>query len=148
MAVGPELVRKLAVAGTRCYQHRTKARPDDDWASLLLLFTEVLELDAEVAVARGELLGLSPYDALVDAYTPGMTASAIEEVFSPLRAALPSLLGEVLEAQGPPGGAPARGSLLARRAGRARPRFDDRHRLRPRARPPRCQRRPSAGHSE
>ena len=99
MAVGPELVRKLAVAGTRCYQHWTKARPDNDWASLLPLFTEVLELTREVAVARGELLGLSPYDALVDAYTPGMTASAIEEVFSPLRAALPSLLGEVLEAQ-------------------------------------------------
>lgn len=99
VAVEPALVRQLAVAGTRCYQLWTTARPANDWAALLPHFSEVLALTREVAVARGEAAGLSPYDALVDAFTPGMTAAAIEAVFAPLRASLPQLLDDVLEAQ-------------------------------------------------
>lgn len=98
-AVSPELSRALSEAGSQCFLVWKDARAENDFARLLPAFERVLELTREVAAARGEALGLSPYDALLDGFTPDLRAARIEEVFAPLRARLPSLLDEVLEHQ-------------------------------------------------
>src|SRR5690606_11388147 len=79
-------------------------------------------------------LGLSPYDALLDQYEPGLTVAEIDPLFADLADFLPGFLGEVLEHQAgqpkgvlPPGPFPVgRQKRLAERLMRAVG-FDFRH---------------------
>lgn len=98
-AVSPGLSRALSEAGSACFLIWKDARGENDFPRLLPAFEKVLSLTREVAQARGEALGLGPYDALLDGFTPDLRASMIEEIFAPLRAELPGLLSEVVDAQ-------------------------------------------------
>lgn len=62
-------------------------------------FARLMSIHREIAEATGEALGLSAYDALMDATDPGLTAAVIDPMFDDLEASLPALLGEVLERQ-------------------------------------------------
>ncbi len=85
---------------------------------------EVLRLAREVGRAKGEALGLAPYDALLDQYDPGLTRARIDPVFDALRAELPDLIGAARERQAAAGAAAARRRRLpgrgAARGGRER----------------------------
>lgn len=98
-AVPPELVEARSRAVSRCEIAWRKARADNDYPSLLPLLSEVLFLTREVARVKGEALGLSSYDALLDEFDPGMRQAAIDPLFADLRADLPGLIGEAMEAQ-------------------------------------------------
>jgi carboxypeptidase Taq len=98
-ATSASLVRELSEAGTRCFVAWQTARAENDFASLLPLFDRVLQLTREAAAAKGEALGLAPYDAMIDGFTPGLTAREIDAIFAPLRAELPGLLTRVIEHQ-------------------------------------------------
>jgi carboxypeptidase Taq len=104
-AVEGRLVEALAVAGTRCTQVWREARPANDFKRYAPYQAEVMGLVREVAEQKAAALGVSPYDALIDQYEPGMTAARIETLFAPLRAQLPGLIAEALDRQvaGPPG---------------------------------------------
>ncbi|MBV9653937.1 MAG: carboxypeptidase M32, partial [Acetobacteraceae bacterium] len=98
-AVPPALVEARSKAASRCEVAWRAARADNDFPSLLPLLTHVLTCEREVAEAKGAALGLSPYDALLDGYDPGMRQATIDPLFADLRADLPGLIGEALEAQ-------------------------------------------------
>ena len=98
-ATSAALVRELSEAGTRCFIAWQSARANNDFATLLPLFDRVLQLTREVAAAKGDALGLTPYDALIDGFTPGLKADEIDGIFAPLRGALPDLLSRVIEHQ-------------------------------------------------
>jgi len=53
----------------------------------------------EAASAKAEVLGVDPYDALLDEWEPGGRAADIEPVFADLAAFLPGFLDQVLEVQ-------------------------------------------------
>ncbi|MBK8481309.1 MAG: carboxypeptidase M32 [Proteobacteria bacterium] len=93
------LVAALARAGTECVVAWREARARDDFAALLPRFERVVALVRERATAKGELLRMAPYDALLDEYEPGLHAVLVDEVFDALASFLPQLIASVIERQ-------------------------------------------------
>ncbi|MSO70621.1 MAG: carboxypeptidase M32 [Alphaproteobacteria bacterium] len=99
LAVPDELVMAEAKATLACELVWRGARADSDWKALLPSLGEVLRLVKEVAAARAEVLGVSPYDALLDRYEPNARAERIDAIFGELASFLGRVLPAVLERQ-------------------------------------------------
>lgn len=98
-AVPAELAGALARATQLCEIAWRAARADDNFPALLPTLSEVLGLTREAAAAKGEALGLSPYDALLDQFDAGARAAEIDGIFAALEAFLPGLIARVIEHQ-------------------------------------------------
>jgi carboxypeptidase Taq len=94
------LVEAYARACRACEAVWRKARAESDFAAVRPLLEEVLRLVRELAQARAERLGLSPYDALLEEFEPGGRSAEIDHVLEPLAGFLPGFVGAVLEHQG------------------------------------------------
>lgn len=75
------------------------ARPAGDFAAAKPHLEAVLRLVREAGQAKGERLGCSPYDALLDEYEPGGRAVRIDPIFDDLARFLPGFIARVLERQ-------------------------------------------------
>ena len=100
-AIDAALTDALAKAESDCEMHWRKARPARDFAMVLRPLKTLLDLKREAAAAIGEKLGMAPYDALIDAFEPGMGAAEIDRLFAPLVEKLPGILARVMERQKP-----------------------------------------------
>src|SRR3954470_14433632 len=98
-AVEPALVEALARATTTCEMTWREARSRSDFATLAPELTEVVRLVRETATVTGAALGLSPYDALLDAHQPDLRDAQVVRLFDRIADALPPLLDSVLERQ-------------------------------------------------
>ncbi|PWC56376.1 carboxypeptidase M32 [Azospirillum sp. TSO22-1] len=98
-ALPADLVEATSKAISTCEMRWRTARAESDYAALLPSLREVLRLVCEGARAKGEALGVSPYDALLDEHDPGSRAVRIDALFDDLAAFLPGLLERVLEKQ-------------------------------------------------
>ena len=98
-AVPGDLVEANSRAVSRAEILWRDARPNSDFALLLPALQEVLDLQRRIGQAKGEALGLSPYDALLDSYDPGLRQATIDPLFSALRADLPPLIEAARERQ-------------------------------------------------
>jgi carboxypeptidase Taq len=97
------LPQALVEAQTRARLHCEQAwrvqRKANDWLGHLPLLEEVIRLKREEAQILCDDLGTSAYDALMDAFEPGMRSSRIELLFDELAAFLSSALPRVIEHQ-------------------------------------------------
>ncbi|MGH6956681.1 MAG: hypothetical protein ACREEW_08475 [Caulobacteraceae bacterium] len=75
------------------------AKPANDWAAFQPLFARLLAVTREIAAAKSEALGTTPYGALIDEFDPGVGEATIDPVFADLAANLPGLIAEVRERQ-------------------------------------------------
>ena len=98
-AVPRDLVEAEARATSRSEMTWRQARRDNDFALLAPDLAEVLRLEREIGQAKGDALGLSPYDALLDSYDPGLRRDAIDPLFAELRAVLPGLVAQARDRQ-------------------------------------------------
>jgi carboxypeptidase Taq len=98
-ALPADLVEASSRAVSRCEMAWRKARAEADFPALLPLLAEVLSLQRQIGTVKGEKLGLSPYDALLNDYEPGGRSARIDALFDDLAAFLPGFTAEVLEAQ-------------------------------------------------
>ncbi len=98
-AIDGKLTEALAKAVSECEMTWRKARGASDFESVRPLLQIVLELTRESAKAKSEKLGVTPFDALLDEFDPGLRASEVDRLFAPLIRALPELLGKVLAHQ-------------------------------------------------
>ena len=98
-AVPPDLVEAASRAASLCERTWREARARSDFTSLLPSLAEVLNRQRDIASAKGEALGLAPYDALLDEFDPSNRQALIDPVFAELRAGLPGLLAAVVEHQ-------------------------------------------------
>ncbi|MGR7996255.1 MULTISPECIES: carboxypeptidase M32 [unclassified Xanthobacter] len=98
-ALPADLVEASSQAVSRCEMAWRTARAEADFGSLLPLLEEVLRLQREIGTAKGEKLGLSPYDALLNDYEPGGHSARIDALFDDLAAFLPGFTEQVLEIQ-------------------------------------------------
>lgn len=105
-AVPQRLVEALSKATSACEHTWRSAKQDADFARVQPLLQEVLDLTLEEGAILGEALDLPLYDALIDAYEPGASASAIAGIFEDYAAFLPSFLKAVLEKQQSEGAKP------------------------------------------
>jgi carboxypeptidase Taq len=96
-ALPAALVVERSRLSTRCEQTWRTARAANDWRAIESLLGELIELTREMAAALGSVNRLSPYDALIDRYQPGMTQAQIDPIFGELRAFLPGLVDRIIE---------------------------------------------------
>jgi carboxypeptidase Taq len=98
-AVPGDLVEALSRACSGCEQAWRLARADDDFAAVRPKLQEVLDRVRDVAAAKAERLGRSPYEALLDEYEPDGRTRRIDRLFDELAQFLPSLVDDVLARQ-------------------------------------------------
>ena len=98
-AVPRDLVAALSRACSACEARWRSARASSDFAAVAPLLEEVLRLVRQSAQARADVLGVRPYEALVDEHEPGVRCSDLDRLFDALAQRLPSLIDRVIEAQ-------------------------------------------------
>ncbi|MBI1777259.1 MAG: carboxypeptidase M32 [Proteobacteria bacterium] len=98
-AVAADLVEALSKAANDCEMVWRKARPANDFKSLLPSLQLVLDLSREMAKAKAGVLGTSPYEALLDRFEPGGSTERIDLVFDGYARFLPDFLEAVLAHQ-------------------------------------------------
>ncbi|HSU06350.1 MAG TPA: carboxypeptidase M32 [Acetobacteraceae bacterium] len=90
----PALVEAQTRANSACEKVWREARRISDFALVRPDLERVVRLTREAAVALGDALSLSPYDALMDGFQPGLRTEAVAQVFADyaafLRTALPA----------------------------------------------------------
>ena len=102
-ALPARLVEATARANSACEKVWREARPRSDFAAVRPWLEDVVALQRETAAALAAVTGLSPYDALMDAYQPGIGAADVEPVFATYEAFLADALprAEVIQASRP-----------------------------------------------
>ena len=98
-ALPEALVQAQSLASARCEHAWRRQRPSNDWTGFLENFREVLRLAREEATRRADSSGLSPYDALMGRFEPGMTSVEVDRVFGDLQQWLPDLVRQVRKRQ-------------------------------------------------
>ena len=84
-ALDADLVEALSKASRQCEMAWRAARPKADFAAVLTPLGALLALVREAAEAKSEVLGLSPYEALLDEFDPGCSLNRIEAIFDDYR---------------------------------------------------------------
>ena len=97
--VPQDLVEASSRAATKTQQAWRVMRADNNWRDFAPLLNESFNLTQQIAIARGEALNMSPYDAVLDEFCPGESQATIEPVFNKLQATLPDLLQQVMQHQ-------------------------------------------------
>ena len=118
-ALPEALVEALAKASAACEAAWRWASREGDFATIRPLLEEVLALTREAAGAKGEALGLTPYQALLDEHAPGMAGEEIDRLFTELSDFLPAFTAQVIERQRsrpPPEAPPGPFAATAQRA--------------------------------
>ncbi|HZH25552.1 MAG TPA: carboxypeptidase M32 [Azospirillaceae bacterium] len=98
-AVPADLVEASSRAFSKCEHVWRTARPANDFAALRPHLEEVLGLVRDIAAAKADKLGVSPYDALLDEYEPDGRSAEIDVIFDDLAAFIPGFVDEVVERQ-------------------------------------------------
>jgi len=93
------LVQAQSIAGSTCEHAWRTQRQENDWQGFEKNWKEVVALSREEAKIRGEALGLTPYDAMLDKYEPGTTTASLNTLFTDVKTWLPDLIETVLEKQ-------------------------------------------------
>jgi len=99
IATPPSLISRLAKATARAEAFWVEAKKANDFKLLAPHLEEVVHLVRDKAALLGQARGLAPYDALVDAYTPGISAADIDTIFKALSRKLPGLINQAIEVQ-------------------------------------------------
>ncbi len=87
------LVEEMARHDAVSYEAWRKARANNDFASFAPFLAHTIELQREYADRMGYVE--SRYDALLDDYEPGLTASRVNTLFAPIRAVSTALLKRI-----------------------------------------------------
>src|SRR5687767_3532849 len=93
------LVSRLAKAASKAEAKWLHARETGKFEDFAPHLEEVVNLVRDKAQLLGQSRNLSPYDALVDEFSPGLTSAEIDAMFKALGRRLPGLIREVLARQ-------------------------------------------------
>ena len=94
-----DFVARQVNARIRSEQLWRELRPKGDWAGFLPAFEGIVAMAREEAQLRAEVLGLAPYDAMIEQYDPGNRAADIAPVFADLKTFLKGFVPQALDAQ-------------------------------------------------
>ncbi|WP_133011044.1 carboxypeptidase M32 [Marinomonas flavescens] len=99
-ALLPEaLVQAQSMAGSKCEHAWRSQRQENDWTGFEKNWQEVVALSREEAQIRGDALGLTPYDAMLDKFEPGTSSASLDVLFSDVKLWLPELIEKALDKQ-------------------------------------------------
>ncbi len=115
IATPPSLISRLAKATARAEVFWVEAKKANDFKLLAPHLEEVVHLVRDKAALLGQARGLAPYDALVDGFTPGISAADIDTIFKALSRKLPGLINQAIEVQAAHAPTPLAGKFSASR---------------------------------
>ncbi len=98
-ALPSDLVEAASRAASDCETVWRTARAQGDFAAVRPRFEAVLRCKREIAEAKAERLGTSPYAALLDQYEPGVPVAVIDRLFDEILGFLPDLIEAALSRQ-------------------------------------------------
>ncbi|MCG9962671.1 carboxypeptidase M32 [Shewanella cutis] len=94
-----ELVQAKTKMAYQCENAWREQRKNNDWQGFKPNLKAIIALAREEALIRAQAQNVSPYDALLDKFEPGMTTAKLEQTFGNLKTWLPTLIQKVLEKQ-------------------------------------------------
>lgn len=94
-ALPADFVEAQALAASRARLVWEEARAEGDFAAFLPALRELLGHVRDRARIQGKALGLSPYDALLEAHDPGRRNGDIARMFGELETVLPGIVDQV-----------------------------------------------------
>lgn len=94
-----ELVQAKTKMAYQCENAWREQRKNNDWQGFKPNLKAIIALAREEALIRAQAQNVSPYDALLDKFEPGMTTAKLEQTFGNLKTWLPTLIQNVLEKQ-------------------------------------------------
>ncbi|HTT06536.1 MAG TPA: carboxypeptidase M32 [Steroidobacteraceae bacterium] len=111
IATPVSLISRLARATARAEVYWAEARRQNSFELFAPHLEEVVTLVRDKAALLGQALGLPPYYALVDEFSPGISTADIDAIFKALSRRLPGLIREVLARQSEPPTLPISGKF-------------------------------------
>jgi len=99
IATPHNLVSRLAKATSRAEVRWLEAKQKSDFSLFAPHLEEVVNLTRNKASFLGKALNLTPYDALIDEFSPGLTTKEIDSIFTTLGRRLPGLIQDVIDGQ-------------------------------------------------
>ncbi len=98
-AVAADLNQRLTVARMNCEQQWRRLRAENNWPAFLPHLQEVLTLTREMLAQLQVHTKLSIYDTALSLFSPGLSTTAVEKLFSELKTFLPQMIPQVVEKQ-------------------------------------------------
>ncbi len=98
-AVPADLVERLVMAESDAHMTWRVARPNDDFSSLAPKLDTLFELKREEATIKAAIMGVTPYEAMLDRYDPGRREPQVDRIFADLENFLPGFLQQVMAKQ-------------------------------------------------
>jgi carboxypeptidase Taq len=98
-AVPSDLVEKLVMAESDAHMTWRVARPNNDFSSLAPKLDTLFELKREEATIKAAIMGVTPYEAMLDRYDPGRREPQVDRIFADLENFLPGFLQQVMAKQ-------------------------------------------------
>ncbi len=99
IATPATLISRLAKATSLAEVRWFEARSNNNFAQFAPHLQEVVNLVRDKAALLGQAFNLSPYDALVEEFTPGLSSTDIEGLFKAYQRRLPMLIREAIAVQ-------------------------------------------------
>ena len=93
------LITRLARATSHAEVRWLEAKQQDSFAIFAPHLEEVVALTRDKAAVLSQALGLSPYDSLIDGFSPGFLSEHIDQLFRVAGRRLPNLIREAIELQ-------------------------------------------------
>jgi carboxypeptidase Taq len=93
------LVSRLAKATARAEVRWIEAKEQANFSLFAPHLEEVVALARDRAQVLSQALGLAPYDALIDEFSPGFLGAEIDQLFRAVSRRLPALIREAIELQ-------------------------------------------------
>jgi carboxypeptidase Taq len=94
-----KLTGEFTEASFASQQMWRKLRSQNNWQDFLPYLEKTFRLTKDIAERKSQILGLHPYDALLDEYAPGFNQRMIDQTFSGLKAELPLLIKKIIQQQ-------------------------------------------------
>ncbi len=98
-ALPDALIQAKELATAECEHAWRSQRTANDWHGYEPNLKRVVDLAREEADRLSQAFGLSRYDALMDAFEPGMRTTTVDRLFGDLRQWLPGLIDRVVARQ-------------------------------------------------
>jgi len=94
-----QLTQKFTEATFVSEQLWRKLRIQNNWQDFLPALEKTIGLAKEIAERKSQIMGLHPYDVLLDEYAPGFNQEIIDPIFTGLKTELPSLTQQIFQKQ-------------------------------------------------
>lgn len=87
---------KLKLAAFQAWR---KYREQNNWLDFMPYLKQSFKVLLEIAERKSQVFCLSPYEAMMDSFSPGLTQGKVDEIFSILKKRIPALRKQIIEKQ-------------------------------------------------